>query len=526
MRSRTVTGFWLAVLLGIPVITTAGDLRVVEAARQGTSEEVRSLLGHRAEVNQSEAGGATALHWAAYRDELETAKLLIVAGGDVNAANDYGITPLWLACANGSSSMVDLLLKAGADANSAQWSGATPLMMCAKTGNLLAVKSLLNWGANVNNAERSQSQTALMWAAAWSHPDIVRALLQHKADVNAHTKGGFTALMFAAQQGDLASARELLDAGADINATTNDQAMWVGDTPLLIASASGHETFSIYLLQRGANPNAADAFGYTALHFSLMKGLSSLTGMRLPDFGWSTYIYRPDMTELVKALLAHGANPNARITKRWGGNRLLSVMLNDPDKFSVSEVGETPFLVAAMTHDVQIMRMLVAAGADPNLASEGGTTPLMIAAGLTRRRSTGSGGGSAGRLPPKEATKALNTVKYLVGELGANVNAANNHGLTALDGAAYNGSNDIIRYLIAKGANVNAEDASGQTALDKAMDSPPKLGIKTNGDGHDIFVPYTYWKDTAELLVKLGGNSASGRVAVAQKRGASASPAR
>jgi ankyrin repeat protein len=490
-------------VLSVAGIATAGDLRVANATEQGDKEAVRALLKKHVDVNAPQADGATALAWAVYQDDLEIADLLINAGAKVNAANDYGITPLWLACANGSAAMLDKLLKVGADPNAAQWSGATPLMMCSRRGNAEAVKLLLARGAKVNVAETRQGQTALMWAAAQKRPEVVRVLIQNGANFNARTKDGTTALMFAAQQGDLDSARALLAAGADINAATNEQSTWAGDTALLIASESGQEALSIFLLDKGADPNAADEFGFTALDFALMRGLVQVTGVRLLPFTRTTYLFRPNMVDLVKALLAHGANPNARIKKRWGGNKLLSVRFNDPEKFSVSEVGATPFLLAARTLDVDIMRLLVAAGADPNLSTENRTTPLMMAAGLTRQRDFGSV-----PLTAEDEKKALEAVKLCV-ELGADVNAANDLGLTALHGAAFNGSNEIIRFLVQKGAKLDAKDLTGQTPLDKAMVIKPKNGIGTRGNGHDIFIPYIYQKSTVDLLVQLGATPSS-----------------
>jgi len=269
----------------------------------------------------------------------------------------------------------------------------------------------------------------------------------------------------------------------------------------LLAAASGHEAMAIFLLDKGADANAADEFGFTALHFSMMKSLVQVTGVRAgaPVYAyWSTYLFRDDMPEMVRSLLAHGANPNARVTKYLGGNKLLSTRLDDPSKFSVYEVGATPFLLAAHAHDTDIMRMLAKAGADPRLATEGGTTPLMMAAGLTRSRDVGA-------LPytAKQANEALETVELCV-ELGADVNAANNVGLTALHGAAFTGLDEVVRFLVQKGANINAKDASGQAPLDKAMNIKPKVGLKTLRNGHDIFVPYTYQKSTVELLLRLG----------------------
>lgn len=487
--------------LSVASFAAANDLRVVSAAQQDDGEAVRSLLKARADVNAAQADGATALAWAAYHDDLEMADLLIAAGAKTNAANEYGIAPLWLACANGSGPMVEKLLKGQADANLAQWTGATPLMACARTGNPGAVKALLARGARANAAESKQGQTALMWAASKSHPGIVQALIESGADVNASTKGGTTALMFAAQQGDVESARLLLTAGANINAVTNSQATWVGDTPLLLAAASGHEAMAIFLLEKGADSNAADEFGYTSLHYSMMKSLVQVAGVRVgapATLLWSTYLYRDNMPELVKALLAHAANPNARITKPLGGNKLLSTRLNDPAKFAVYEVGATPFLLAAHGHDVNIMRMLAKAGADPLLATQGKTTALMMAAGLTRQRDFGA-------LPytAEEANKALETVKLCV-ELGADVNAANDVGLTALHGAAFTGLDGVIRFLAQQGTNINAKDSSGQTALQKAMNIKPKVGLNTLRNGHSIFVPFTYQKSTVELLLQLG----------------------
>ena len=519
-RVKGLSVLWLASLLSVASVAAASDRRLVEATEKGDKQAVRSLLKKHADVNTPQSDGATALAWAAYQDDMEMAELLIGAGAKVNAANDYGITPLWLACTNGSAAMADKLLKAGADPNAAQWTGATPLMMCARTGNLEAVKLLLARGANVNAAETREGQTALMWAAAQKHPEVVQALIERGAGVRTRAKSGFTPLMFAAQQGDVDTARMLLAAGANINEATNGQSAWGGDTVLLLASASGHEALSIFLLDKGADPNAADEFGFTALHFALMAGLARVTGIRLENTRSmrSTYLYRPNMTELVKALLAHGANPNARIRKYGGGNKLLSVRTNDPMKFSVPGVGATPFLLAAVTHETTVMRILVAGGADPLLTTEGNTTPLMMAAGLTRQRDFGA-------LPytEEEGRKALEAVKLAV-QLGADVNAANSVGLTALHAAAFNGSNEIIRFLVEKGANLDAKDFTGQTPLDKAMNIKPKnasggLIQGTNPYGHDIFVPYVYYKSTADLLVQLGATPGSRSVAQGSEAG-------
>jgi hypothetical protein len=183
----------------------------------------------------------------------------------------------------------------------------------------------------------------------------------------------------------------------------------------------------------------------------------------------------------------------------------LSVPLNDPSKFSVSEVGATPFLLAAKVLDVDMMRLLVAAGADPNLATENGTTPLMTAAGLIRVRNHGS---IALTQEKEQEKKALEAVKLCV-ELGADVNAANDLGLTALHGAAFSGSNEVIQFLVEKGAKLDPRDLSGQTPLDKAMVIKPKPGVNTHGSGYDVFTPYIYDKSTVALLRQLGAQQGS-----------------
>src|SRR5437870_9198790 len=207
----------------VPLMTAAAlaasadDLRLIDAVKSRDRAAVRSLIEKHVDVNAAQPDGTTALAWAANRDDLETADVLIRAGANVNAANDYGVTALSLACTNRSAPMVEKLLKAGADPNAAQWTGETPLIVCARTGNVETVKWLLSHGADPNAKETQQGHTALMRAVAAKHSDVVRALVDRKADVRARSKGGFTALLFAAQQGDIDSARILLAAGADVN---------------------------------------------------------------------------------------------------------------------------------------------------------------------------------------------------------------------------------------------------------------------------------------------------------------------
>jgi uncharacterized protein len=487
---------WVLSLL----VTSAGmaaDLRLVDAAKRGDAEAVHSLLQQRVDVNATQPDGATALSWAAYRDDLDTADLLIAAGAHVNAANDYAATPLMLACANGSARMVEKLLKAGANPSAASWTGETVLMTCAQTGNVETVKSLLARGADVNAKETRQQNTALMWAVAQKHPEVVQALIDHKADVRARTNSGFTLLMFAAQQGDVDSARLLLGAGVDVNEATPD-----GDNALLVASSSGHEAFSIFLLDHGANPNAAERNGITALHYAIMNGLGqAVEGISMAR-KHTPYLHRPNMVGLAKALLAHGANPNARLMLPAvdmdpgpGYAKILRINHLNVGGGRINPAGATPFLLAALSYDPGLMRILVAAGADPLLATKDNVTPLMAAIGLGRER--------AGHFSYTEGelSAALDMVKYTV-ELGADVNAVESAtGLTPLHCAAfYGGSEKIIQFLVDKGAHLNAKTRAGQTALDIASNVQPKgPAVERN------LVPLAYWKGSVDLLLKLGG---------------------
>ena len=467
----------LVCLLPLPLtgLAAVADLRLVEAAKNQDRDAVRALLQQNVDVNTAYGDGTTALHWAAYFDDAVIADLLIRGGADVNKVNDLGVTALALAT---SGAMAEQLLKAGANPNIVSSTGESPLMSAARTGGVEIVKALLGHGANPNAKENVRGQTALMWAAAQNHPDVVRVLLEHGADVHARTltasqlfytgeasgagrnatdwvmrtidTGGSTPLMFAARQGNLASARILLAAGANPNETRAD-----GMSPLVLASFSGHGDFAAFLLSKDANPNAADV-GYAALHTAVLRG----------------------DVELVKTLLMYGANPNARITKgtpitREGEDWILPTPL----------VGATPFFLAARFLEIDIMRALAKAGADPRLGTADGTTPLMAASGV------GWGGGvdrrgrdtSGNEAVINDSDRAAEAAKLAL-DLGANVNAANEAGDTALHGAAAKGYDSIIQALADKGAKLDIQNKRGRTPLSGAKKSSAdllrKLGAK------------------------------------------------
>src|SRR5262249_24358421 len=216
-RPSLLCAFSLTLLMVVGARAAQEDLRLVDAVKHQDLQQVRALLGKRADVNVRSEDCSTALLWAAHWNDLHTAELLVRAGADANLANDFRMTPLSQACTNASSAFVDLLLKAGANPNTPIATGETPVMTCARTGNADAVRTLLVHGADVNAKEPTQNQTAAMWAAAERHTHVLRTLIEMKADLNAHTRTGFTPLHFAARVGDVETARMLLDAGVDVN---------------------------------------------------------------------------------------------------------------------------------------------------------------------------------------------------------------------------------------------------------------------------------------------------------------------
>ena len=334
----------LPVLCGGTGVAGSSDLGLVEAVRTRDTVRAHALLRKGVDANARQPDGATAMHWAAQWDDLATVDLLIRAAADVNATNDYGVTPLAVACQNGSAvsaKVVARLLSAGANPNATLPSGETALMTAAFAGNAEAVTALLAAGATVNAKENVKGQTALMWAASEGHRDVIRTLLDHEAQVNARSMGQFTPLLFAARGGDIELARILLAAGADVNAHAAD-----GSTPLLVATFRGHVDLATALLEAGADPNAtASDSGYTALHWAAGKAESHETvPYARSDSEWAAQVGIPPekgQLDFIKALLAHGAEPNARSARGATGRRPSS--RTEP----FSDNGATPFWLAA-----------------------------------------------------------------------------------------------------------------------------------------------------------------------------------
>jgi ankyrin len=451
-------------------VWAASDLRLPDSAAARNSEAVRSLIGAGADVNARQPDGTTALHWAAHWDDAVLTETLLRAGADANAANEFGATPLSLACTNGAAAIVEQLLRAGANPNLAASSGETPLMRCARTGNAAAVRALIARRADVHARDHEQGQTALMWAVAQKHAAAAQALIEAGADVHARSKRGFTPLLFASRVGDVPSATVLVAAGARVNEAGPD-----GMTPLLLAAASGQEAVGIFLLEKGADPNARETNGATALHYSVLTGMTALNQIRIANY--VAHLFRPSLTELVRALLARGADPNIRLTKT-------PTLAGDSE---AAGIGATAFILAAATPDPVVMRLLVAAGADPKIATQTGLTAVMVAAGVGRGQD----------FTEDEKRRALEGVQYAV-ELGGDVTAANVDGLTALHGASANGADAIVQFLVDKGARLDVKDKYQQTPLSIAT------GIRLPWIPYGEELGEIIQPSTRDLLLRLG----------------------
>lgn len=422
-----------------------------------------------AELSTADPDGTTPLHWAVRHDDLKTAEALIKSGADVKAGNRYGVTPMNLAAMNGSAAMIRKLLDAGADPNSANPSGETALMTAARTGKVDAVTLLLDRGAKVNAKDDVHGQTALMWAVLENHADVVELLLARGADINAHTNvtitkgeyvparpaaasgngiirqralptpnGGMTPLLFAIRDGNAPMMRLLLDRGADLGQSSGNHT-----TPSLIALLNGQVGIATELLDRGADPNAMDDYHRAAL----------FAAIDLRNFNHEKYGDLPtdgrDPLELIKALLKKGANPNLKTD---------TVPVHGLMQFDASWVnfdGQTPFVRAALSGDIEVMRLLLESGADPNIATTQGSTALMAAAGINW---------IPGQTYTRSEADYVEAVKLCL-ERGAPVNASNSLGLTAMHGAANRGWESIIQILANHGAVLDAKDKEGRTPM-------------------------------------------------------------
>ncbi len=506
----SISLFFIALVAAIFAVAASSGSRLADAVQSGDSAAARLLLKQKVDVNAAQGDGTTALHWAAFNDDLPIAKLLLAAGANVKAATRVGaITPLLLAAKNGSPAMIELLLTAGADANSASSTGSTALMMAASAGNPEALKILIAHGAGVNARDQAHGQTALIFAAALNRAEAIKVLIasgadasitskvtktervrfnadgvpapddpsaapkenakapaqqkQGRGDRGAATMGGQTALLYAARDGQIDAARALVEGGANVNQGNSEEKT----TPLVMAIINGHFDLGKMLLDHGADPNLANIWGLAPLYATI-------------DVQWAPYAWFPQPIvsqekithlDLMKALIAKGADVNAKLGKKiW--------VRSFGDRSWADPVGATPFWRAAQSDDVAAMKLLVASGADPKIATAGGDTALMVAAGL--------GWAPNNTTVVPDSWKAA--VEYCI-ELGLDVNAVDARGYTALHGVAFRGDNDLVKFLVAKGAKTDVKTKTGDTIADMANGPIP----------HSIPHP-----DTVALLETLG----------------------
>ncbi len=430
--------------------------QLIEAAKQRDAEAIVVLLEKGVDTNATQQDGATALHWAVHWNEFDTAKLLLEAGARPNITNQYGVTPLLLACADADVEIIKLLLEAGANPNAALPTGETPLMAATRTNKLQAVKILIDAGAYVHAQENTHGQTALMWAASRLHLDVVRTLITAGAKVQARSHNGYTPLLLTARTGNLEVVQLLLEHGADVNEAASD-----GTTVLHVATVRGHGELVKTLLELGADPNAATP-GYTPLHWAAGTWdsitVSEFINFPPQDSGtsheWNVMSGLPEDMQLdvMKALLEHGADPNLKTT---GSVPRFGYSFHNLVNAGGNARGATPFLLAAAGGKVSAMKLLVEHGADPLLKTVDNTTPLMVAAGMTAIEEEHDTLGS----------DHLEAVKLSL-ELGADVNAVNDIGNTALHATALLGYPTIAKYLIVEaGAEVNPVNDIGETPL-------------------------------------------------------------
>ncbi|MCO6453877.1 MAG: ankyrin repeat domain-containing protein [Pirellulaceae bacterium] len=445
----------LMLLLTLPLAPTAAPAAaeqsgapLADAAELAEWKQVEQLLQDGSDPNLAQVDGTTALHWAAWHDHLPAVEQLLRHKVNADAGNRYGITPLWLACTNGNGAMVQRLLEAGAGANTTLAGGETVLMTAARTGRVEPVQALLKHGAEVNSRER-RGQTAIMWAAAEGHAAVVSLLLQAGADFQTPLESGFTPLTFAVREGRADVVDVLLAAGADVNATMQPRARGPrsprpGTSPLLVAVENAHFELALRLLDAGADPNDQRS-GYTPLHV--------LSWVRKPNLGDGVDgdpAPRGSGTvtslQFVRELVQRGADVNARLHGGRSGRGHLN------------QRGATPLLLAADTADLLLLRLLIELGADPTISNADRCPPLLAAAGI-------------GTLAPGEEAgtedEALAAVGLLL-DLGADINAVDDNGETAMHGAAYKSLPRMVRLLAERGADVrvwNRRNKYGWTPL-------------------------------------------------------------
>lgn len=495
----------ISIVLGILIASPANDVRIADAAMESDHAAVQSLLKQKVDVNVAQGDGTTALHWAAYSDDLEMMQWLIQAGADLSATTRLGaMTPLAIAATNGNAATIQELVKAGADPKAANSNGTTPLMMAAAAGKPEAIKLLLDAGADPNARDLTNDQTPVMFAAALNRSQAIRLLAGRGADVDllsavseakanksSHdeqraksiaTVGGNAALHFAAREGQLEAVKALLEAGAEVNQISRASD---GMTPLVQAIINGRFDVAEVLLKHGADSNIASAF----------SGVTALWAVLDAQYAPRAWYPSPNVAEeetshldLLKELLADGANVNVRlISKPWfrtfGDSR-------QPDP-----AGATAFYRAAQANDVPALKMLLDAGANPTIPTNGGTEPIVVAAGLNQDFQ------GANFVPESR----LETIRFLIEVAGANANASDELGYSVLHAAAYLGHNDIIEYLVAQGADLKHR-ANQISNGSSAQSTKPGQGDTVADMANGWVEKVLQFPETVNLLIDLGSD--------------------
>lgn len=446
-------------MLSIVVLASGApaDAELSVAAMKGDMATVRALIDQGVDVNVPQGDGTTALHWAAYQEDVEMAELLLEAGADIGVKTRIGeMTPLFMAAKVGNGTIIELLLEAGADPNVGQTeNGTTPLMLAAASGSVDAVRALLDAGVETGAKDINQGQTALMFAAAPGRTDVVRLLVERGADVDARSLvpdpravegaagprfrrgdmalGGLAPLHFAARDGRIETVQALLELGADVDNLTASNNM----SALTIAILNARFDLAMFLLEHGADPKPADSSeGVTALYATI-------------DVQWANRVWYPPPTpeqeqvgymDLLKEILAHSVDLDVRLRAKMWQRQMHGDWVNP--------AGATAFWRAAQANDVDAMRLLVAAGANPSIPSNDGVSSLMAATGWGFEPQTST------YIPDAR----LAAVRYLVEEVGADLNSKDKNGYTPLHGAGLTAekNHEVIEYLVAMGADVSA----------------------------------------------------------------------
>ena len=464
---------------------------MLQLASKGETEAALELLGRNTDVNQSQSDGTTMLHWATYYNDVDFVKQLLRRDADVNARNEYGATPLSQAASTGNPEILEALLDAGADVNERGADDQTALMIIARTDNLAAAKVLIEADADVNAVEKWRGQTALMWAAAQMQPEMVKLLLDNGADANAQSlpnnwerqvsgeprmkilpAGGLTPLLYAAREGCTLCTQYLIEAGADVNKTDPE-----GVTPLVMANLNAKWDSAKLLLEAGANPDKWDIYGrsplYTAVDYNT-----------LPHGGRADRL-SADLTtsfEIIQLTLDKGGNPNLQL-KLFPPYRSLGA---DRGADGLLKTGVTALFRAARGGDVPVVKLLIEKGALLELPNEDDVTPLIVAAGYRA-----SAIDTRGRF--RTELEAFEVARLLL-EAGAEANAVESAGQTAIFGAATNGWNTVVQLLADHGADLEHKDAAGNNVVDAAMGRAGRFGRGSGGEEH---------VETAALIEKL-----------------------